>query len=231
MTDPHHPHDARRCVLCRQRPAWAPRWVCALCYRALRADLADLAAGYEWLGECMSALPPSWREHAIHAAPLAPPPPMALHLAQTRSDISDNVWYWVQMVLDAKRPASRPPAEPSVPAALAWLTARLGWITRQPAVGELAGDIARLRERAERADPRPAPRIDLPLPCVRCNTLGLSLHGDRLAATLVACRVCAARYSVADCRAILAAARTELPPDGCAPAPGPAPIGHVGSAA
>ena len=202
MTDLH----VALCVVCQDRPAWAPRLVDALCYRTLRADLGDLAAAYDWLGECMTTLSSTWREHTIHSVPVEPPAPMQLHLADARSHIADNVWYWVQAVAEAKRPRPRPPAEPTVRSATAWLAARLGWIVRQYPVGDLARDISGLRDAASDVAPRPLAEASLPLPCPKCNMLGLAIRGGWDAGTRVACSMCRAAFSVSQYRQLVAAA-------------------------
>lgn len=190
------PHD-QLCTACRQRPRWAARWICKPCYLALRPDLRELVDAYRRLGEAMVTLPPAWRTSQIRAVRnIEAPMPFDPELALQRTNITDNLRYWASMVLDARRPRRWPPHDVTVDVLTAWLLPQLGWITRNPVVGEFASDVRGLRVRSEQLAPREVQRLKLPLPCPQCGELslakcgGLSLlqRGDLIECTRGRCR-------------------------------------------
>lgn len=184
------PHDQQLCTVCRQRPRWAVRWACKPCYLALRADLRELVDAHRRLGEAMVVLPPAWRTSAIRAVrSVESPIPFDPELALQREQITDTLAYWARMVLDAMRPRPWPPGDVTVEALTEWLARHLGWITRNPAVGELAGDVRGLCVHSDQLVPRwieggdqiPVRLVErrkLPLPCPSCDEISLTQRGD-----------------------------------------------------
>ncbi|MBS2962603.1 hypothetical protein KGA66_06060 [Actinocrinis puniceicyclus] len=177
-----HQHN-RTCAACRQRPAWAARWICVPCYLALREDLHGLVGDYRWLGECMVLLPPSWRTSSIRAFRTETPIPFDARMSLQRDRITETLAYWARMVVEAKRPRPWPPHDVTVEATAPWLTTQLGWIVRQEAAGDFDREIRGLRVDTDRVAPRELEWRSLPLPCPRCGQLALSHNGG-----LVACR-------------------------------------------
>lgn len=189
MTDQLDP-----CVICATRPQWAEREVCPPCYLELRHALAALPEVYDWLGVCMVSLPASWRTSTIRGSLVDAPAPMPLEFADARARISNRLWFWVQAVLEAKRPQRPGPAEPTVASAAAWLGRQLGWITRQPAIQSFARDVADLHRHAQGSAPWDGVRRDLPGTCPSCGCLSLSFFGGD---SSIRCRIrdCAAALS------------------------------------
>jgi len=187
------------CVICASRPRWAARVVCAPCYLELRQALATLPEVYDWLGVCMVSLPASWRTSTIRGSLVDAPAPMPLELADARARISDRISFWVQAVLEAKRPQRPGPAEPTVASAAAWLIRQLGWITRQPAAETFARDLADLHRHAQGSAPWDGVRRDLPGTCPSCGCQSLSFFGGD---SSIRCRI-------RDCAALLSWAQYE----------------------
>lgn len=182
-----HQHN-RTCAACRQRPAWAARWVCVPCYLALRRDLPALVDDYRWLGDCMVLIPPSWRTSSIRAFRLETPIPFDTHLSDQRDRITAALAYWARMVLEAKRPRLWPPHDVAVDIVAPWLVQQLGWIVLQEAAGEFANEVRGLRVGTDRMAPRELEWRNVPLPCPRCGQLALSQRGAMVACLRGGCR-------------------------------------------
>lgn len=182
------PHD-QLCAVCRQRPRWAARWLCKPCYLELRLDLRELVDAHRRLGDVMVLLPPSWRTSAIRTVrSIGSPIPFDPELSLQRDRITNTLAYWARMVLDAALPRRWPPDDVTVDALSSWLIQQLGWIVRNPAVGQFANDISGLRMRGEQLAPREYERRRLPLPCPQCGELSLTERAGLVECARGVCR-------------------------------------------
>jgi hypothetical protein len=188
VTYQHNHQNQRRCAACRQRPAWAVRWVCVPCYLALRADLRGVVEDYRWLGECMVMMPPSWRTSSIRAFRTETPIPFDEGMSLQRDRVAEALAYWARMVVQAARPRRWPPHDVTPEIIAPWLGRSLGWIVRQEAVGDFAREIRTLRIDTDRAAPRELEWRYVPLPCPRCGELALSQRGAMVACLRGGCR-------------------------------------------
>jgi len=188
VTHQHNHQNQRRCAACRQRPAWAARWICVPCYLALRTDLRGLVDDYRWLGECMVMMPPSWRTSSIRAFRTETPIPFDPDLSFQRDEITVFLASWAAMVVDNARPRRWPPHDVTPEIVAPWLALRLGWIVRQEAVGDLVNELRTLRIDTSRIAPRELEWRNLPLPCPRCGELALSQRGAMVACLRGGCR-------------------------------------------
>lgn len=182
-----HQHN-RLCAACRQRPAWAARWICIPCYLALRTDLRGVVEDYRWLGECMVEMPPAWRTSSIRAFRTETPIPFDEGMSRQRDHVAETLAYWARMVVEAARPRRWPPHDVTPEIVAPWLARRLGWIVRQEAAGDLVNEIRRLRVDTSRIAPRELEWRYVPLPCPRCGQLALSQRGAMVACLRGGCR-------------------------------------------
>ena len=163
-----HQHN-RLCAACRQRPAWAARWLCKPCYLGLRKELPALVDDFRWLGDCMVLIPPAWRTSSIRAFRTETPSPFDAGMSLQRDRIAEALAYWARMVVEAKRPSLWPPHDVAVEVTAPWLVKRLGWIVLQEAAGDLVREIRSLRVETARMAPRELEWRSLPLPCPHCG--------------------------------------------------------------
>jgi len=174
VTDQHQ----GQCVICAERPVWADRLICTACYGGLRDDLTVCAGAYAWLGECMLALPPSWRTSTIRSNEVEAAAPMPLGLVDARARIADTLLFWVRAAMEIRAGRGGPPT-PTVAGCTWWLRRQLHWIVRNRAVETLARDLHDLRRDAQRSAPWDRVRRDLPTRCPRCWRLSLTWYqGD-----------------------------------------------------
>ena len=176
------------CGACQQRPLGV-RWICRPCFLTLRADLPELVDAHRRLGDAMVLLPPSWRTSAIRSVrSVEAPIPFDPELALQRERITNTLAYWARMVLEGAQPRRWPPVDVTVEALTMWLTAQLGWITRNSAAVEFTTQIRALTVRSDQLAPREFESRKLPLPCSQCSELSLTQRGAVVACVRGGCR-------------------------------------------